>query len=309
MSAAGYGYPDAMTSLGLLAIFGENLAGEEAEAPALDRFGAVGPGSPDVPQVTFRGGFGSNPFPVLFASPNQLVVQAPYTDFSFVGRWGPVCLSLRWEGIEIAVPGSLRVQEATPALFVTGGLRDGLVAALNQDGSVHGTANPARAGSIVQLFAAGLGNTRPQPAGGDPYSSLELSPLLTFPSVTIGGLGADLIYGGGAPGLLGGVYQVNVRVPEGLAAGDHEVVVRMTGVAMTGIRNRCSALCANPLFVPQSLNRINLRCLHRGINPKQHAHANRHPKRYPHRQRRDDGIPLGDRRNNPTQRDAKRNPR
>ncbi len=231
VSAAGYGYPDAITSLGLLAIFGENLAGPEAEAPALDRYGSVGPGSPDGPRVSFRGGIVVTTFPLLFASPNQLVVQAPYTHLSFVGNRAPALLSLRWEGIEVPIPGSFRDQQATPALFVTGGRRDGFVAALNQDGTVHGAANPVRVGSVVQLFAAGLGNTSPQPVTGDSYSSSELSPLLTFPFVTIGGLGADLIFGGGAPGLLGGVYQVNVRVPESLDAGDHEVVIRMTGVA------------------------------------------------------------------------------
>ena len=45
----------------------------------------------------------------------------------------------------------------------------------------------------------------------------------------IGGRDAVVEFAGGAPGLLGGVYQVNVQVPEGLTAGRHPVVVTVAG--------------------------------------------------------------------------------
>ena len=39
-------------------------------------------------------------------------------------------------------------------------------------------------------------------------------------NVTIGGVEAEVVYAGGAPGLLAGVVQVNARVPIGITPGD-----------------------------------------------------------------------------------------
>jgi len=56
-------------------------------------------------------------------------------------------------------------------------------------------------------------------------------------SVKIGGLPAEIVYFGGAPGLVAGLMQVNVRVPKGIAAGPAVPIVLTVGAAssQTGV--------------------------------------------------------------------------
>jgi uncharacterized protein (TIGR03437 family) len=51
-------------------------------------------------------------------------------------------------------------------------------------------------------------------------------PLLPV-AVTIGGVPAVVEYAGGAPGLVAGVLQVNVRIPDGVPSGDLPVVLKI----------------------------------------------------------------------------------
>ena len=50
-------------------------------------------------------------------------------------------------------------------------------------------------------------------------------------TVTIGNKAATVTYAGGAPGIIAGVWQVNVQVPSGLAAGNVPVQVTVGGVS------------------------------------------------------------------------------
>jgi uncharacterized protein (TIGR03437 family) len=77
-------------------------------------------------------------------------------------------------------------------------------------GGYASPASPAAAGEILSMYTTNLAN------GG-----------LIPPRVTIGGRLAETLYFGAAPGLSGYYYQVNLRVPGGVAAGP-EVPVRLT---------------------------------------------------------------------------------
>jgi uncharacterized protein (TIGR03437 family) len=50
-------------------------------------------------------------------------------------------------------------------------------------------------------------------------------------SVTIGGQPAIVDYAGAAPGLVAGVFQLNVRIPTSVAAGNLPVVVTVGNIA------------------------------------------------------------------------------
>jgi uncharacterized protein (TIGR03437 family) len=83
---------------------------------------------------------------------------------------------------------------------------------------LNSAANPAARGSVVQIFAAAEGKTYPPGVDGKRAAEPLPKPLLPVP-VSIAGLQADVHYAGGALGLIAGVFQVNVRAPEALAAG------------------------------------------------------------------------------------------
>ncbi len=95
---------------------------------------------------------------------------------------------------------ALTVAEASPAIFTLDASGAGQGAILNQDSSVNSPANPASRGDIVALFATGWA----------PSSQV---------SVQIGGLDAEILYSGNAPGLISGLRQVNCRVPATLVPG------------------------------------------------------------------------------------------
>ncbi len=57
----------------------------------------------------------------------------------------------------------------------------------------------------------------------------------TAVTVTIGGARAEVLFAGLAPGLVG-VYQVDVRVPEGMAPGIREVVLEQGGTRANIVR-------------------------------------------------------------------------
>ena len=81
---------------------------------------------------------------------------------------------------------------------------------------------------MIQLYANGLGPVNNQPPSGDPASLTMLSPTVTPPTVTIGGVSAQIAFSGLTPGLPG-LYQLNVTVPQGIAAGSQPVVVSIGG--------------------------------------------------------------------------------
>jgi uncharacterized protein (TIGR03437 family) len=72
------------------------------------------------------------------------------------------------------------------------------------------------------LFGTGFGSL----AGMD-ESGLEW--LATIPTATVGGLPAEVLFAGAAPGLPG-VTQINVRIPAGAPAGPAAIVITQGGV-------------------------------------------------------------------------------
>jgi uncharacterized protein (TIGR03437 family) len=86
------------------------------------------------------------------------------------------------------------------------------------DFSLVTVAKPAHAGEILSLFAGGLGPTRPGVDPGQPFPVSPLQPVNSPVEVAINGVAAEVLYAGGYPGSVDR-YQVNFKVPDGIAPG------------------------------------------------------------------------------------------
>jgi uncharacterized protein (TIGR03437 family) len=84
-------------------------------------------------------------------------------------------------------------------------------AAINQDGTINSQAHPAPAGSIVALYATGLGQTTPPGSDGEALNDLGAKYGADV-RVTVNGIAGELLYAGPAPGFAG-LTQINVRIP------------------------------------------------------------------------------------------------
>ena len=83
---------------------------------------------------------------------------------------------------------------------------------------MNSASNPADKGSVVILFATGEGQTMPPGVDGKVTALPLPKPVLAI-SAEIDNQPAVVEYAGGAPGLVAGVLQVNVRIPAGVSSG------------------------------------------------------------------------------------------
>ena len=92
---------------------------------------------------------------------------------------------------------------------------------------------PAAAGDVLTLWVTGLGlTTATGTPDGDPLPTGEVAPAdgnpiyftTSTPQVTIGGVAAQIFFSGLGPGFAG-LYQINIRVPDGVPLGDSVVMV------------------------------------------------------------------------------------
>jgi uncharacterized protein (TIGR03437 family) len=161
-------------------------------------------------QVTFDG----TPAPLLWVQDAQINLVAPWS--LTPGRKTQVCVSYNNVNTNCL---SLPVVQATPAVFMVDGR---YAAALNQDGTFNSAANPAAPGSIVTIFATGLGPISPSQPDGSPIGlpppvntftfGVEASYSIGFMVQTEFDVPFEVLYAGPAPTLVAGVSQINFRV-------------------------------------------------------------------------------------------------
>jgi uncharacterized protein (TIGR03437 family) len=121
-------------------------------------------------------------------------------------------------------------QNAPPLDFMAGNNGPGVFGVLNQDGSINSPSNPAVPGSTIQSFVTGLLLSGTAiPADGSivpvtPLTPLHYSPLVTWSN----SVAADIAWAGLAPGLVLGVEQVNVHIPQDILQGAASASVPLT---------------------------------------------------------------------------------
>ncbi len=152
--------------------------------------------------------FNNVPAPLLYVQANQLSAVVPYA----IAGNTTVQIQIEVEGT-LSNPLTIPVAAAAPAIFTTDATGQGQGAILNQDYSVNSPANPAPRNSIVSVYADGLGQTNPPGVDGI-ITGTALSQAVATVTASIDGKDAEVLYAGTAPGIVAGVFQVNVRIPQ-----------------------------------------------------------------------------------------------
>jgi uncharacterized protein (TIGR03437 family) len=194
--------------------YGGNLGPKDLVGAALDSAGRL---------ANTRAGaqilFDEVPAPLVYVSEKQVSGIVPY---AVAGKSGTQAVAV-YQG-QRSAPRALKVAAAQPGFFSADYSGTGQGAILNQDGSYNSAANPAATGSTIVLFGTGEGQTTPPGVDGLLATSVLPSPALAV-GATIGGKPAQIVYKGGAPGQVAGLFQLNLQVPADLPTGNHAVVI------------------------------------------------------------------------------------
>ena len=196
-NAAPYVLPTGNVARGeLLSIYGSNLA-----------TGVASPSS-TAPATTLAGAsvsIGGLAAPILFASPNQLDVQAP---FEIPAGTSSVNLVVTVNH-SASAPVLLAVVTSDPGMFYAQAAGGAIVAPVQTNTALV----PAIPGIPIIVIASGMGPVNPAvPSGAAPPSGASVTPL-ALPTVTVDGIAAQVL----SANYIGvGVYQIAVKVPAGV---------------------------------------------------------------------------------------------
>jgi uncharacterized protein (TIGR03437 family) len=221
------GYSARFTPGSILSLFGTNLAGTTSAASTLPL-----PTSLAGTSVLVNG----QAAPLFFVSPIQINFQLPWE----TAGQAQVSVAVSAGGITSSAQSIFLVASA-PGLFATNaaGSGQGAIQIANTSvfaapvGSIPGAqARPANRGEDISIFCSGLGSVANQPLSGVPAPIAPPLPTTTaMPTVTLGGVQANVTFSGLAPGFVG-LYQVNARVPDNAPSGDSvPVVITVSGTA------------------------------------------------------------------------------
>jgi uncharacterized protein (TIGR03437 family) len=210
VNAASYATRTPLAPGTLISIFGARLATAEVRTNSLPLDTTLG-----VTSVTLGGRL----LPLLYAANGQINAMVPYgleldTQQSLLIR----------RGTSLSVPEPVVVAAAQPGIFAKDFTGRGQGVVVDSQYRYVETGNPARPGDVVTIFLTGLGSVRPGVEAGQPAPVSPLAETEVRPVVTVGGVSAEILYSGLAPGFTG-LYQLNVRVPAGIAASDRVPVI------------------------------------------------------------------------------------
>lgn len=194
----------------IIILFGDGIG---PIIPGVAQLGSNGlfPASISNTQVTFDG----VPAPLLYVSSSQINAVTPFglapnATTQVCVRYEGTLTNCIAAGVSAAAPGVF-LNPATPYY----------AAALNQDGTLNSQQNPLHAGSIITLFATGLGDVTPVPADGSivqlPLPTQDLKVQVQVPNPDQNSpepYFTTVQYAGPAPLEIAGLSQINVQIPD-----------------------------------------------------------------------------------------------
>ena len=109
------------------------------------------------------------------------------------------------------------------------------------DPNTHPGTTPAEPGEFIRIFGTGFGLTEPDVQAGEIPQNVPavqdnnfLAPLVGDFKITIGGItleGRPNVLAAGLSVCCAGLYEIVIKVPEGLPDGNHEVTATIDGVS------------------------------------------------------------------------------
>jgi trimeric autotransporter adhesin len=171
------------------------------------------PGCSSNAQVTVHGVTAS----VFYSSPTQISFLVP----AVVAGDSSAQTQISCAGLSATV--AIPIATVAPSLFAVSQNGTGQAAVVNQDGTVNA---PSLAGTDIQLFGTGFGAYGP--VGPDGLTRLS-NPV----TATVGGIAAQVMYAGQAPGYTPGLQQIDILIPAGAPKGQAIPVQLSTAGATT----------------------------------------------------------------------------
>lgn len=233
-ASASQATPSVVSPGSYVAIYGTALAG------------AGNPSATTTPLPTTLNGtqatLGGLKMPLLYAGATQIdaiIPQGLTPNASY-----PLVVTM---GTVQSAPIPLKVVELQPGIYTINetGSGEGIVAEAFT-GILNSAANPAHASDYLVVYCTGLGpapgeNGQPEPADGAPVPTSPLFRTTATVTATIGGIDAPVSFSGLTATLVG-LYQVNVQVPAGVAAGNALPLVITTTDSQTGATAQSNAV-------------------------------------------------------------------
>lgn len=206
----------------IISIFGTELASGTGNARSL-------------PLPTSLGGtqalIGGVAVPLFFASAAQINAQVPFEVAPGSGN-----LTVQYSGPNGPIPSNtieLLITAASPGIFTVSRDGRGPGVFVRSDAVLVDSFHPAARNSVLTFYATGLGAVDPPVASGTgALASPSLSRTVQTPIVNIGGVNAELLFSGLAPGFVG-LYQINVRVPATISPGANVPVTLRVGTTLS----------------------------------------------------------------------------
>lgn len=194
-----------MTPGGLATIYGTTLAGGVSGAASL-------PWPKSIEDVSVL--VNNQPAELLYVSDSQINFLAPSS--LATGSAKVTVMTSIGTSSTVQVP----VAAVSPGIFFDSGTNFGAI--LNAGTSQTTLSRPAKRGQFIEIYCTGLGAVQQNGAG--------LMATVSNPQVSIGGVNAPVNFSGLAPVYNGGLYQVNVQVPQNAPTGTTTLQMTIGGV-------------------------------------------------------------------------------
>ena len=190
--------------------------------------------------------FGTVDAPLFYAGSGQVNLQIPW---ELSGQSQPLTATLAGQ---TSAPQTVHLAPFAPGIFSINGQGTGAGAILDSSYTLITSANPVGAGvTVILIYCTGLGAVTPPQTTGSPAPSDPPATTNTKPVVTVGGVPADVLFSGLAPGSVG-EYQVNVLVPANAPTGDAVPLILFIG----GVASNTVEIAVQPPTADQRADQL-----------------------------------------------------